>query len=86
MSVGGINGVGGRVTYNVEINISFSCFFNRLANGPSHTVWEEQISRDDRKRSKPPPEMTDISDGMHNFRPCKWGNGLWGGEKGEKGD
>ncbi|KAK6626913.1 beta transducin [Polyplax serrata] len=41
----------------------------RIPNGPSHTVWEEPISRDERKRSKQPLEMTDLSDAMHNIRP-----------------
>lgn len=36
-------------------------------------MWEEGISRgDDRKRIKQPPEMTDLSDAMHNLRPCEY--------------
>lgn len=47
----------------------------RLSNGPNHTVWEERsnepILKDDRKRGKQIQEMTELSDVMHNLRPCE---------------
>jgi len=57
------------------LRTEYTFFFSRMNNGPNHTVWEERgnepISRDDRKRTKPIQEITDLSEVMQNIRPCE---------------